>query len=63
MICVCVLCWVAENGGVEESLRGDHSEHGERGGGACNAVGEESAALSARSSCHQRRGASNADSV
>ena len=33
------LCWVAENGCVEESLCG----------GVCNAIGEDSAALSTRS--------------
>lgn len=32
-------CWVAENGWVEESLCG----------GACNAIGKESASLSAQS--------------
>lgn len=37
-------CFDAENGGDEKSIRGNDTQHGQGGGGACNGGGVESAA-------------------
>lgn len=61
-ICLFNFCFVddAENGGCEEGVRGDYSEHSEGGSGESNGVGAQSSSLSARSTFYQRRVASRA---
>jgi len=52
-----VILGVAENDGLEEGIRGDNSEHCERGGSEDNGVREESSSVPARSLVDQGRGA------
>ena len=56
------LCWLQKMVALKK-VHGNNSEHGERGGGVCNAIGEKSASLSARSMYHQRRGSPYANPV